>query len=133
MATEFLSWALQPKSGPGLPFLGFLNNNLLRGWIVSPAPNPNLEDQVSVFMTLGDSVAQLYTPWHWVPILVTFYDMHGLQWDYSLIPATMRKYIYIYTHTHIHTHTYTHTHTRNFCYNSSLCNVKQQHSGCTHQ
>jgi hypothetical protein len=24
-----------------------------------------------------------YTPRHWVPILVAFYDMHGLQWDYS--------------------------------------------------
>jgi hypothetical protein len=32
--------ALQPKSDPGLPFLGFLNNNLFRGWIVTPAPNP---------------------------------------------------------------------------------------------
>jgi hypothetical protein len=31
-----------------------------------------------------------YTPRHWVPILVTFYDMHGLQWDYSLVPATAR-------------------------------------------
>jgi hypothetical protein len=49
--------ALQPKSGPGLPFWGFLTT-FLRGWIVSPAPN--LEDQVSVFMTPGDRVAQLY-------------------------------------------------------------------------
>jgi hypothetical protein len=33
--------ALQPKSGPDIPFLGFLNNNLyMWGWIVSPAPNP---------------------------------------------------------------------------------------------
>jgi hypothetical protein len=34
--------ALQPNPGPGLPFFGgFRNNNLfLRGWIVSPAPNP---------------------------------------------------------------------------------------------
>jgi hypothetical protein len=24
-----------------------------------------------------------YTPRHRVPILVAFYDMHGLQWDYS--------------------------------------------------
>jgi len=28
-------------------------------------------------------VAQLY-PRHRVPILVAFYDMHGLQWDYYL-------------------------------------------------
>jgi hypothetical protein len=52
-------------------------------------PTHNLEDQASVFMTTGDRVAQLY-PRHWVPILIAFYDMHGLQWDYSLIPATTR-------------------------------------------
>jgi hypothetical protein len=32
--------ALQLKSGPGLPLWGFLTINFLRGWIVSPAPNP---------------------------------------------------------------------------------------------
>jgi hypothetical protein len=32
--------ALQPKSEPGLPFWGFLTITFLRGWIVSPAPNP---------------------------------------------------------------------------------------------
>jgi hypothetical protein len=31
---------LQSKSGPGLPFWGFVTIPLLRGWIVSPAPNP---------------------------------------------------------------------------------------------
>jgi hypothetical protein len=40
-------------------------------------------------MTPRDRMAQLY-PRHWVPILVAFYDMHGVQWDYSLIPATTR-------------------------------------------
>jgi hypothetical protein len=32
--------ALQPKSDPGLPFWGFVTVIFLRGWIVSPAPNP---------------------------------------------------------------------------------------------
>jgi hypothetical protein len=32
--------ALQPKSGHGLPFWGFVTINILRGWIVSPAANP---------------------------------------------------------------------------------------------
>jgi hypothetical protein len=32
--------SLQPKSGPGLPFWGFVTMTFLRGWIVSPAPNP---------------------------------------------------------------------------------------------
>jgi hypothetical protein len=32
--------ALQPNSGPGLPFSGFTTITFLQGWIVSPAPNP---------------------------------------------------------------------------------------------
>jgi hypothetical protein len=51
---------LQPKSGPDLHFWGFITINFLRGWIVSPAPNPQPEDQASVFMTPRDRVAQLY-------------------------------------------------------------------------
>jgi hypothetical protein len=81
--------ALQPKSGPGLPYWGFVTITFLQGWIVSQAPKPNLEDQVSVFVTPGDRVPQIY-PRHWVPILVDFYDMHGLQRDYCLIPVTTR-------------------------------------------
>jgi hypothetical protein len=53
--------ALLPKSVPGLPFWVVLNSNLLQGWIVNPAPNPQLEGQVSVFMTPGDRVVQLYS------------------------------------------------------------------------
>jgi hypothetical protein len=51
-------------------------------------PTPNLEDQVSVFMTPGDRVAHLYPQ-----ALGTHFSRllrHGLQWDYSLIPATTR-------------------------------------------
>jgi hypothetical protein len=32
--------ALQPKSVRGLPRWGFITITYLRGWIVSPAPNP---------------------------------------------------------------------------------------------
>jgi hypothetical protein len=32
--------ALQPNSGPGLPLWGFVTTTSLRGWIVSPTPNP---------------------------------------------------------------------------------------------
>jgi hypothetical protein len=52
--------ALQPNTGLGLPFWGFVTIIFLQGWIVSPARNPNLEDQVSAFMTPGDRVTQLY-------------------------------------------------------------------------
>jgi hypothetical protein len=37
----------------------------------APRPTPNLEDQISIFISPGDWVAQ------------SFYDMQGLQWDYS--------------------------------------------------
>jgi hypothetical protein len=52
--------ALLPNTYPGLPLWGFVTITFLLGCIVSPRPTPNLEDQVSVFMTPGDRVAQLY-------------------------------------------------------------------------
>jgi hypothetical protein len=53
--------ALQPKSGPDLPFWGFRNNKIFYGArLLVQRPTPNLEDQASVFMTPGDRVAQLY-------------------------------------------------------------------------
>jgi hypothetical protein len=82
--------ALQPNSDPGLPLWDFVTITFLRGCIVSPRPTPNLEDQVSVFMTPGDRVAQLY-PQELGTHFSRLYDMHGLQWDCSLIPATTRE------------------------------------------
>jgi hypothetical protein len=52
--------ALQPKSGPGLPCWGFVTITFYRAGLLAQRPTPNLEDQVSVFMTPGDRVAQLY-------------------------------------------------------------------------
>jgi hypothetical protein len=49
--------ALQPKSGPGLPFWGFVTINFLQCCIVSPAPNPQ---SGGPGLTPGDRVAQLY-------------------------------------------------------------------------
>jgi hypothetical protein len=80
--------ALQPKSGPGLPCWGFVTVTFYGAGLLVQRPTPNLEDQVSVFMTPRDRVAQLYPQalgTHFSPF---FYDMHGLQWDCSLIPAT---------------------------------------------
>jgi hypothetical protein len=52
--------ALQPKSGPNLPFWGFVTITFYRAGLLVQRPTPNLEDQVSVFMTPGDRVTQLY-------------------------------------------------------------------------
>jgi hypothetical protein len=40
--------------------LGFLNVDFFRGEVVAPRPTPNLEDQVFIFISPGDCVAQLY-------------------------------------------------------------------------
>jgi hypothetical protein len=47
--------------GPWPPLLRFQNSSFFYGvGLLAPRPTPNLEDQVSVFMTPGDRVAQLY-------------------------------------------------------------------------
>jgi hypothetical protein len=81
--------ALQPKSGPGVTFL--------QGWIVSPAPNPQPGGPGLRIYDPPETGWPSYTPRHRVPILVAFYDMHGLQWDYSLILATTRENYIQYT------------------------------------
>jgi hypothetical protein len=56
--------ALQPNSSYGLTFFlgggGGLNNNLFMGLDLVQRQTPKLEDQVSIFMTPGDRVVQLY-------------------------------------------------------------------------
>ena len=70
----------------------FLTDSLLRGEVVKPQPG----GPGPIFITPGTGWPS-YTPRHWVPILVTFYDMHGLDWDYSLILATTAiMYIYLW-------------------------------------
>jgi hypothetical protein len=48
----------------------------LQGKVISLASNPNLEDQVSVFMSPSDRVAQL-NPQAPGSLFVTFYDSQG--------------------------------------------------------
>jgi hypothetical protein len=82
--------ALQPNSGPGHPFWGFLTTTFLRDWIVCPAPSPQP----------GGPGLRIYDPRRQgCPAIPSgtgypFYDMHGLQWDYPLIPATTRENLY---------------------------------------
>jgi hypothetical protein len=58
----------------------------------TPCPTPKLEDQTSILVTPRDRVVS-YTPRHCIPILVTFYDMHELHWDYSYPPVTTGDYV----------------------------------------
>jgi hypothetical protein len=91
------SYGSAAQIGPWPPLLGFCNNNLFYGaGLLGQHPTRNLEDQASVFITLETGWPS-YTPRHWVPILVVFCDMHGLQWNYSLISATTRDISNVHT------------------------------------
>jgi hypothetical protein len=55
------SYGSTAQFGPWHALLGFRNNNLFyRAGLLVQGPTPNLEDQVSVFMTPGDRVSHLY-------------------------------------------------------------------------
>jgi hypothetical protein len=54
--------------------------------VVGLSPNPQSEVPVHRIYNPRDNMAQLY-PWHRVPLLVAFYDLHGLQWYYSFSPS----------------------------------------------
>ena len=72
------------------PHFWFPNRQFfLRRGVVNPTPNPQPGGTGLIFITLGTGWSS-YTPRLWVPILVPFQDMHGIQWDYSLIPVTTR-------------------------------------------
>jgi hypothetical protein len=81
-------WLYSPIRALVSPFWVFVTITFLQGWIVSPAPNPQP----------GGPGLRIYDPRRQggpaIPILVAFYDMHGLQWDFSLIPATTRDSAY---------------------------------------
>jgi hypothetical protein len=52
--------ALQHNLGPSFPFLGFRIKHFYGAGLLVQRPTPNMEDQVSVYMTPGEWVAQLY-------------------------------------------------------------------------
>jgi hypothetical protein len=77
---------LQPPSqyAPFRMFiLRFRENNSFLVWVFSPTPNPQPGGPgLHIYIPLVTGWPS-YTPRHRIPILVAFYDMHGLQWDYS--------------------------------------------------
>ena len=72
---------------------GFLTSRFLQSGVVNPTPNPQPVGPVPIFITPGPS----YTPGTGYPF-VAFYNMHGLQWDDSLILVTIRENIYYLLH-----------------------------------
>ena len=61
-------------------------NSFLRGGVINPTPNPQPGGPGPIFITPG-TVWPSCTLRHRVPILVAFYNMHGLQRSYYLIPV----------------------------------------------
>jgi hypothetical protein len=86
----------------------------MAGLLVQP-PTPNLEDQVSVFMTPGDRVAQLYPQalgthfsrllrHEWVTVGLFFNPGHhtGSQFDHAQLIQLPRVYVHLMRHCAIH-------------------------------
>jgi hypothetical protein len=90
-SSSFLTW--QPCIGHSLPWISW-QQDFYRVGLSTPRPTPNLgvpACDVPPYLWPQERGWPSYTPRHWLPILVAFYDMHGLQWDYSLIPVTTRR------------------------------------------
>lgn len=81
---------------------GFLARVVLQGDGVSLKPNHRLVDQTSIFMCL-ETGWSTYTPRHWVSILVTSYDRHGLCWG-CFVPNHHMGNVLHYTVPYIHSH-----------------------------
>jgi hypothetical protein len=60
-----------------------LNCWLFLGWGRQPHVKPPTWRTRSLYLYPLETGWPSYTPIHRVPIFVAFYDMHGLQWDYS--------------------------------------------------
>jgi hypothetical protein len=65
------------------PHLKFPNCWLFPGWGRQSQAQPTTWRTRSPCLYPLETGWPSYTPRHRVPILVAFYDMHGLQWDYS--------------------------------------------------
>jgi hypothetical protein len=77
---------------PAFISCSFITIGFLRDEVVNLKFNPQPGGPDPIFITPGTGWSS-YTPRHWIPILVAFYDMHGLQADYSLIssPVSTRE------------------------------------------
>jgi len=75
---------------------GFLKRVVLQGEGVSLMLNHRLVDQTSTFL-FPETVWSSYTPGHWVSILVTSYDRHGLCWGYPCFQPPHGECITLYS------------------------------------
>jgi hypothetical protein len=75
-----------------LAFLGFPDNRIFRGWGCQPHTHPPIWWTKPPYLWRLETGWPTYTPRHWVPILVAFYDTHELCWDYSYRLVTAQRF-----------------------------------------
>jgi hypothetical protein len=93
------SYGSTVQYGPWPRLMQFRNNNLFTWLDCYSSAQPSTWRTRSPYLWPPETGWPSYTSRHWVPILVAFYDMIGLQWVYSLIPATTRDdCIFSYKH-----------------------------------
>jgi hypothetical protein len=69
----------------GMNFFGFRNSIFYIARLSALLPTPNVEDQVSIFISLSDRVALLY-PQALSSLFIAYYDLAGLLWRYCNPP-----------------------------------------------
>jgi hypothetical protein len=75
----------------GYFFFEFNYNKLFKSWGCLPHAQ-HLTWRTSLpYLWPPETGWPSYTPRHWVPILVAFYDTLELRWDYSYLPVTSRR------------------------------------------
>jgi hypothetical protein len=94
---HFMRHSLPQKSKLlAISSLDVLTIGFLQHQAVNPTPNPQPWGP-GLCIWLPKTGWPSYTPWHWVPILVTFYDMHELRWDYHYPPVTTQRCVCVVT------------------------------------
>jgi hypothetical protein len=71
--------------------LGFPYNRIFTEWVCRPHAQPPTWRTRPPHLWPPETGWPSYTPRHWVPILVAFYDTHELRWDCSYRPVTTRS------------------------------------------
>jgi hypothetical protein len=73
---------------PAVSSLDFLTTGFLWGGALYPMLNPQPGGPDLHICNPPETGWHSYKPRHWVPILIAFYDLHRLWWDYSYPPVT---------------------------------------------
>jgi hypothetical protein len=78
-----------------IAFLGFPYNRSFTGWSCQPHAQPPTLRTRPPYLWPPETGWPSYTPRHWVPILVAFYDTHELRWEcyYRIFSNTPRHRI----------------------------------------